>query len=122
MGGDYVVVAQFSARRRRWGVGDVILDAQPADGLVDEPVIWRVQGIHPGASVQLVISGADAAGRHWRSGAEYAVGDDGRLMVEDSDRPWWSMTTDIRPAVRFTDPVGEWVCTAEVNCGGETAR
>ena len=43
-------------------------------------------------------------------------------MIDDPDRPWWSMTSDARPAVRFTDPVDEWVCTAEASCGGQTAR
>lgn len=72
--------------------------------------------------MRLTVSGADAADRRWRSSAEYAVGDDGCLVVEDPDRPWWSMTTGARPAVRFTDPVDEWVCTAEASSGGETAR
>jgi alpha-beta hydrolase superfamily lysophospholipase len=100
----------------------VILDAQPADGLVDEPVTWMTQGVPADATVRLTISGTDAAGRQWRSSAAYAVGDDGRLLIEDLDRPWWSMTTDVRPAVRFTDPLGEWVCTAEASCGSDTAR
>ena len=71
--------------------------------------------------MRLTVSGADTAGRQWRSTAEYTVGDDG-LVVEDPDRPWWSMTTDARPAVRFTDPVDRWVCAAEASSGGETAR
>ena len=100
----------------------MILDAEPADGLVDEPVTWRVQGVPVGAAVRLAISGVDAAGRQWRSDGKYPVGDDGCLVVEDPDRPWWSMTTDARPAVRFTDPVDEWVCTAEASCGSDTAR
>jgi dienelactone hydrolase len=100
----------------------VILDAQPADGLVDEPITWVTQGVPVGGRVRLAVSGADADGRQWRSSAEYAVGDNGRLVVEDPDRPWWSMTTDVRPAVRFTDPVDEWVCTAEASHGGQTAR
>ena len=100
----------------------MILDGQPADGLVDEPVTWRLQGVPAGTAVRLTVSGVDAAGRLWRSAGEYPVGDDGQLVVEDLDRPWWSMTTDVRPAVRFTDPVDEWVCTAEASCGGETAR
>lgn len=37
-GGDYVVVARFPPGVDVGGLGDVILDAQPAGGLVDEPV------------------------------------------------------------------------------------
>ena len=98
------------------------LDPQPADGLVDEPVTWWVQGVPAGTTVRLTISGADAAGRSWRSTGEYPVGDDGRLLIADSDRPWWSMTTDARPPVTFTAPDDQWACTAEATNGGTTAR
>jgi dienelactone hydrolase len=107
---------------QREGVGKLILDAQPADGLVDEPVTCRIQGIPAGTTTRLTVSGADAAGRPWRSTAEYPVADDGRLLIEDPDRPWWSMTTDVRPPTRFTAPVDAWTCTAEATSSGQTAQ
>lgn len=100
----------------------MILDPQPADGLVDEPVTWWVSGVPAGTTVRLTISGADAAGRHWRSTAEYPVADDGRLLLADPGRPWWSMTTDTRPPVTFTAPDDQWTCTAEATSGSRTAR
>ncbi len=100
----------------------MILEVQPAEGLVDEPVTWWVRGVPVAATVRLTISGADAAGRHWRSGAEYPVAEDGRLVIDDPDRPWWSMTSDARPPVRFTEPVDEWACAAEATSDGGTAR
>jgi dienelactone hydrolase len=98
----------------------MILDPRPADGLIDDPVDWRVSGVFAGAVVRLTVSGTDAAGRVWRSDAEYTVDDDGRFATADPDRPWWSMTTDARPPVTFTVPEA-WTCTAEVASSGAVA-
>src|SRR3712207_7013855 len=48
----YVVLVWMTSGVNVGGAGDVILDAQPADGLVDEPVTWATQGVPAGVTVR----------------------------------------------------------------------
>jgi hypothetical protein len=46
--------------------------------------------------VRLEVGTTDAAGHRWRSSGEYAVGQDGLVLMNDAERPWWDMA--------FADP------------------
>jgi dienelactone hydrolase len=90
------------------------LTAVPQVGLVDDPVVWRVEGVETGSSVRLRLSGTDAAGRDWRSEGHCRVGGDGKLEIADPDDPWATMSpvdTD-GPPVTFSSPEGTWRCRA----------
>lgn len=100
------------------------LIAEPECGLIDTPVIWRVEGVPAGALVRLSVFGIDAEERAWLSEADYPVGADGTVQLDDADRPWWSMQLVDRrtPPVAFTAPEGTWKCVSQVRWSGRSAQ
>lgn len=81
----------------------VSLQVDPVAGPIDSHTVFRVHGVAPGLPVHLDIATIDADGHHWVSHQDYDIDKQGRLRIEDADRPWWNMTfvDENRPAVTF---------------------
>lgn len=70
----------------------VSLQVDPVSGPIDGPTVFRVHGVAPGLPVHLDVATVDAAGHHWVSHKDYDIDPDGRLRIDDADRPWWNMS------------------------------
>lgn len=109
----------------RWLGQDVgvQLRPRPTAGLVDDLVVWQVDGAAPGTQVWLDVEATDGAGRHWRSRDRYPVGADGTLQLDDPDRPWWSMSlVDTSPPTTFSTGVDGWTASVRASTGDTSAE
>lgn len=71
------------------------LHAEPACGLIDEPVTWRVSDVEPGIPVTLTVSGTDAD-----------VIDAPVLLIAGSDDQMWPSETMARAIAARRDAYG----------------
>ncbi|MGA9873181.1 MAG: acyl-CoA thioester hydrolase/BAAT C-terminal domain-containing protein [Rhodococcus sp. (in: high G+C Gram-positive bacteria)] len=70
----------------------VSLEVDPVTGPIDGRTEFRAHGVGPGLPVHLDIATVDADGHHWVSHRDYHIDREGRLKIDDPDRPWWDMT------------------------------
>jgi len=101
----------------------VELVVEPRLGRVDTVPSLAVHGAQ-GPRVRLEVVTTDAAGHRWRSSGEYPVGQDGVLMIDDVERPWWDMAFADPEAVpvAFTAPDTVLRYDLSVAADGEVAR
>jgi hypothetical protein len=100
------------------------LIAEPASGLIDEPVTWRVTDVPRGTVVTLTVSGVDGEGHRWLSTGRSTVGADQTLDIADPQTVFTRMQFDDDPQVpvRFAASLEPWVCRATVESDGKSAQ